>query len=69
MGTLKVNLDDLGSFIELLKLYGAETKNPILSDSIWNLADLLLNEESGEFIRDKFELWTDGQIKFNNNER
>lgn len=68
MDTINVNINDLGSFIELLKLYGADTKNPILIDCAWNIADLLLNEGSPEYIRNSFEKWTEGQVKFKNNE-
>jgi hypothetical protein len=64
MDKIRVNLNDLSAFLDLLKVFASETKNPVLTDCVWNLSDLLLDLTSGECIRTEFEAWSGGQVEF-----
>ena len=66
MDTISISIPDLSAFLDLLKLYAAETKNPILTDCAWNMSDMFLNSKSEEYIREDLVKWSEGQISFHN---
>jgi hypothetical protein len=64
MRKIIIDTFELKELIELLKLYGADTNEPVITDLAWQMDDVFFNTKAEMDVKNNLTIWSAGQIQF-----